>query len=520
MLTCLYFLGHDHAARDDSSWFACAVDWWAHYHIAHQQQYLVYHHSFQLNTNTNQRDTLSHNQCNHRLPPSFHTVNTPHYNTAMPGLQPLPHYNTATPGFQASPPQCGSSFAYQPTSHPTSTTPAQPLPTMPASQQYPPTNVPAPPQSHAKHSRTRSRTTRKHSSTSKHRRQHRFTKRHHTRYTPQHRSTTPPHRRHTSQHRSRRRQHHSPTVRSRSNHWPRTRHRTTSLRQHTPPRHHTSLPRPQPRPLPPPPLPPQHYKQPPSSTSIKPSPPPTPPSLADQIRSVAMSRAICHTTTPKTITAGLVHLKPRQQHTPPAPPDTTTTKQPQSDDLLQEAIEQQIQQDPSVLTPWEPPIRDSYQAFNYRELEQRLHSAALRARELTAPSVYFRFLADRDTSVRDMAAWLETPFPADIDLPQEHITTSLAKYNVTTGMPMYNTLTHTTFHQNHSTLANITSIWILEPDPNFSTPAQHLHGHECDDVELPLLPTDVQKRGCWGDSFTSGSYFNYNAIFIIYFEII
>ena len=69
-------------------------------------------------------------------PPSFHTVNTPHYNTAMPGLQPLPHYNTATSGFQASPPLCGSSFTYQPTSHPTSTTPAQPFPTTPASQQY------------------------------------------------------------------------------------------------------------------------------------------------------------------------------------------------------------------------------------------------------------------------------------------------------------------------------------------------------------------------------------------------
>ena len=68
----------------------------------------------------------------------------------------------------------------------------------------------------------------------------------------------------------------------------------------------------------------------------------------------------------KTITAALVHLKPRQQHTPPAPPDTanttTTTQQPQSDDLLKEAIEQQIQQDLSVLTPWDPPIRDSYQA--------------------------------------------------------------------------------------------------------------------------------------------------------------
>ena len=104
----------------------------------------------------------------------------------------------------------------------------------------------------------------KHRSTSKHRRQRRSTKQHHTRYTSQHRShrsTTPSYRRHTSQHRSCRRQHHSPTVRSRSNHRPGTRHRTTSLRQHTPPRHRTSLPQPpsRPRPLPPPPLPPQHH---------------------------------------------------------------------------------------------------------------------------------------------------------------------------------------------------------------------------------------------------------------------
>ena len=65
----------------------------------------------------------------------------------------------------------------------------------------------------------------------------------------------------------------------------------------------------------------------------------------------------------------------------------TTQPLSQSEDPLQEAIEQQMKQDPSVFTPWEPPIRDNYQAFSYRELEQRLHSAALRARELTAPSV-------------------------------------------------------------------------------------------------------------------------------------
>ena len=94
-----------------------------------------------------------------------------------------------------------------------------------------------------------------------------------------------------------------------------------------------------------------------------------------------------------------------------------------------------------------PRVRDSYQIFNYQELEQRLHSATLQARELTAPSVYFRFLSDRDKSVRDMTAWLETRVPVGIDLPQEHITTTLAKYIVTTGMPINNTLTHITFHQ-------------------------------------------------------------------------
>ena len=160
--------------------------------------------------------------------------------------------------------------------------------------------------------------TMKHRSTSKHRRQRRSTKRHHTRYTSQHRSITPRHRRHASQHRSCRRQHQSPTVRSRSNHRPGTRHRTTSLRQRTPPRHHSSLPQPpsRPRPLPPPPLPPQHHR-------------------------------------------------PRDR------------------------------------------------------------------------------------------CWCI-----------------------------------------HSTLANITSFWVREPDPNFITQAQHLHGHEHDDVELPSLSVDEQIRGC------------------------
>ena len=61
----------------------------------------------------------------------------------------------------------------------------------------------------------------------------------------------------------------------------------------------------------------------------------------------------------------------------------------------------------------------------------------------------------------------------------------------------------------HSTLANISSIWVREPDPNFITPAQHLHGHEHDDVELPSLSMGVQTRGCWVDSLTFGSYYTY-----------
>ena len=194
-------------------------------------------------------------------PPTFHTINTPHYNTALPGLQPLPQHNPASQGLQASPPQCVTSFTYQPTTHPTSTAPAQPLPTTSASQQYSPTNALTLPRSHAKHSRTRSRTTRKHRSTSRHRRRRRSTKQHHTCHTSRHRSTTPRHRRHTSQHRSRRRrQHHSPILRSRSNFRPRTRHRTTSRSQHTPPRHCNSPPQQPPRPRTLPPLPPQHHR--------------------------------------------------------------------------------------------------------------------------------------------------------------------------------------------------------------------------------------------------------------------
>ena len=139
-------------------------------------------------------------------PPSFHAFNTRHHSTAMPGLQPPPHYNAAIPNPQLSPPQYGSFVTYQPTPQSTSTTLVQPLPATPVSQQFPTTTTPTPPMSHNKHSRTRSRTTRKkHRSTTRRRRRHRSTNRHCSRHRSRHRSTTPRSRHHKSQHRSRRR---------------------------------------------------------------------------------------------------------------------------------------------------------------------------------------------------------------------------------------------------------------------------------------------------------------------------
>ena len=129
------------------------------------------------------------------------------------------------------------------------------------------------------------------------------------------------------------------------------------------------------------------------------------------------------------------------------PVQSSTTPQALTDVPLEAAIEHTIEHNPSVLTPWEPPIRDQYEAFNYRELEQRLHSATLRAKELTAPAVYFRFLQDRDPSVRKLIDWPETRVPPGIDLPQEHIITAFAKYITTTGIPIHTTPTHTTYQQ-------------------------------------------------------------------------
>jgi hypothetical protein len=55
--------------------------------------------------------------------PSIHAFNTPHHNTAMPGLQPPPHHNAAIPNLQLSPPQYGHLPAYTTVNkHTTSTT--------------------------------------------------------------------------------------------------------------------------------------------------------------------------------------------------------------------------------------------------------------------------------------------------------------------------------------------------------------------------------------------------------------
>lgn len=47
----------------------------------------------------------------------------------------------------------------------------------------------------------------------------------------------------------------------------------------------------------------------------------------------------------------------------------------------------------------------------------------------------------------------------------------------------------------HSTLANISSIWILEPDPNYITPTPPTQEFEQHELESTLLDTDVQMRG-------------------------
>ena len=102
---------------------------------------------------------------------------------------------------------------------------------------------------------------------------------------------------------------------------------------------------------------------------------------------MASTLASTRGSTSQPITAGQVTLTPRRpQHASAEHASSATTAElpgTLSDDPLTQAIETIIEQHPSILVPWEPPIREHYEAFNYRQLEQRLHSAALRARELT-----------------------------------------------------------------------------------------------------------------------------------------
>ena len=208
------------------------------------------------NNHNNLWDTPSHSQHKHHLPTlrlhNLHPfrLSTQHHSTAMPCLQPPPHYNAAIPNLQLSAPQYGSFVTYQSTPQSTSTTLVQPLPATPFSQQFPTTTASTPPLSHNKHSRTRSRTTRKkHRSTTGRHSRRKSTKRHHSRHRSRHRSTTLRSRHHKSQHqsqrrrqhRSHRRQHPSNTDRSKSNHRSHTGHKPAAFsQQHASPHHHTT----------------------------------------------------------------------------------------------------------------------------------------------------------------------------------------------------------------------------------------------------------------------------------------
>ena len=103
--------------------------------------------------------------------------------------------------------------------------------------------------------------------------------------------------------------------------------------------------------------------------------------LSNRIRSIASTLASTKDSTSQPITAGHVTLTPRQaQHASAEHASSAATAElplTLSDDPLTQAIETTIEQHPSVLVPWEPPIREHYEAFNYRQLKQRLHSAAL-----------------------------------------------------------------------------------------------------------------------------------------------
>ena len=224
-------------------------------------------------------------------------------------------------------------------------------------------------------------------------------------------STRDRRRRHSTCSRSRRARRHSTRTRTRTrsrsprhsrlsyNRTPHTHDHSDHQTQPLPPPPPTPLPTPQSQqssqpPLPPPPLPPPRLPPPSSPPPLQQQPSET---LSNRIPSIVSTLASTRDSTSQPITAGQVALTTRQpqhasaKHASSAP--TADLPLTLSDDPVTQAIETTSEQHPSVLVPWEPPIREHYEAFNYRQLEQRLHSAALRARELTPPSVYFRFLA-------------------------------------------------------------------------------------------------------------------------------
>ena len=91
-----------------------------------------------------------------------------HHITTQP-CQAFSHHRITTQPYQIFSSHHHSMVTYQPTPQSTSTPLVQPLPATPVSQQFPTTTAPTPPLRYNKHSRTRSRTTRKkHRSTTSH----------------------------------------------------------------------------------------------------------------------------------------------------------------------------------------------------------------------------------------------------------------------------------------------------------------------------------------------------------------
>ena len=135
---------------------------------------LQLHNDNNNNNNNNSWDTPSHNQCKHHLPTlRLHNLLHPfmlstHHITTQP-CQAFSHHRITTQPYQIFSSHHHSMVTYQPTPQSTSTPLGQPLPATPVSQQFPTTTAPTPPLRYNKHSRTRSRTTRKkHRSTTSH----------------------------------------------------------------------------------------------------------------------------------------------------------------------------------------------------------------------------------------------------------------------------------------------------------------------------------------------------------------